>query len=461
MLNNNLILRSDSYKISHWRVYDEGTTSVYSYLESRGGRFSETVFFGLSYYLQEYLSRPITIDDIDEAESRFEKHFGNKAVFNREAWEYILTEHAGYLPLRIKAVPEGSVVPTRNVLMTIENTDPKCYWLTNYVESLLLKVWYPTSVSTLSREIKKVIYSYLEKTGDPTGLPFKLHDFGYRGVSSEESAAIGGASHLVNFMGTDTFVALEFIDHYYDMEMAGFSIPATEHSVMCQRGEEGELEMMERFLDAFGKGGGYPAIACVSDTYNIWRACKDYWGDKLKAKVVDLDSMLVVRPDSGDPVVVVVQVVETLNDAFGHTVNNKGFKVLNNVRVIQGDGINLESITAILEALTVRGWSADNIAFGMGGALLQSSVNRDTQKFAIKASSYVVNGERRDYQKNPVTDAGKRSKAGRLKLVQDENGVYTTVSEDDSRQDVLVTVFENGRLYNQSTFQEIRDRAAL
>lgn len=457
-----IITRTDSYKVTHWPVYKEGTEKVYSYLESRGGKFSETVFFGLTYYLREYLSAPIRKYHIDHAEKLFNMHFGNSKVFNRAGWDYILEKHGGFLPLTIKAVPEGMVVPTRNVLLTIENDDPNCFWLTNYVESVLLKLWYPITVATQSREIKKIINYYLEKTGDPAGIVFKLHDFGYRGASSEETAEIGGAAHLVNFMGSDTIVALDFLAEYYRIPMAGFSIPATEHSIMCQGGEGGELDMMQRFLNTFGKGGGYPAIACVSDTYNIWRACEQYWGGILKDQVIDLDSMLVVRPDSGDPVVVVTQVVETLDRAFGHTVNDKKYKVLNNVRVIQGDGVNLESITAILEALEVRGWSADNIAFGMGGALLQQ-VNRDTQKFAIKASSYVINGQQVDYQKNPVTDAGKRSKAGRLKLVYDERGIPTTVSESDPRPDLLQTVFSNGFINFDvlPTFEEIRDRAAL
>lgn len=459
MFGNNLILMTDSYKVTHWPVYPEGTEHVYSYLESRGGMFAETMMFASRYYTM-LLTKRITHDDIGRAERVFNLHFGDARVFNREGWEYIVDHHDGYLPLRIKAVPEGTVVPTRNVLMTIENTDPKCYWLTNYVETLLLKLWYPITVATLSREIKKVILDALVKTGTPALLPFKLHDFGYRGVSSEESAAIGGAAHLVNFMGTDTLIALEFIAMYYDEEMAGFSIPATEHSVMCARGENGENKMMNRFLDTFGQNSNYPAIACVSDTYNIWRACEQYWGGELKDKVLDLKNMLVVRPDSGDPVVVVVQVVETLDRAFGHTVNEKGYKVLNNVRVIQGDGINLDTVIAILNALTIRGWSADNIAFGMGGALLQQC-NRDTQKFAIKASSYIINGQQYDFQKNPVTDNGKRSKAGRMKLVRESSGVFTTVGEDDPRPDELVLVYEDGELFNIPTFAEIRARADL
>jgi nicotinamide phosphoribosyltransferase len=460
MRSTSIINRTDSYKVTHWPVYPDGIQSVYSYLESRGGKFTETVMFGTLYYLREYLSKPITRADIDYAEKRFLAHFGNTRVFNREGWEYIVDNYDGYLPIRIMAVPEGMVVPTRNVLMTIENLDPKCYWLTNYVETLMLKVWYPITVATLSREIKKLINGYLVQNGTPALLPFKLHDFGYRGVSSEESAAIGAAAHLVNFMGTDTLLALEFVDEYYGEPMAGFSIPATEHSVMCAQGEQGELAMMQRFLDSFGDWKDVPAIACVSDTYNIFRACEQYWGGELKERVQNLGSTLVVRPDSGDPVTVVVQVVETLDRAFGHTINEKGYKVLNNVRVIQGDGVNYDSIAAILDALHVRGWSADNIAFGMGGALLQQ-LNRDTQKFAIKASSYVIDYRQYDYLKSPVTDSGKRSKAGRLKLVRDDSGVLTTVNAHEPGEDILIPVFDKGEVLNAPTFAEIRKNAGL
>lgn len=455
-MRNNLILRTDSYKVTHWPVYPSGTEYLYSYLESRGGMFSETVMFGATYYLKEYLSTPITQDMIDYAEKRFLAHFGDAKLFNRSGWEYIVNAHGGKLPVRIKAVPEGMVVPTRNVLMTIENTDPKCAWLVNYLETLMLKVWYPITVATLSREIKKVVKDALEKTGDVSLLPFKLHDFGYRGVSSEESAMIGGMAHLVNFMGTDTFIAVEGALEYYGEDMAGFSVPATEHSITTALGEAGEVKQLERFIDAF-KNSTVPAIACVSDQYDIFRACKEYWGGELKGKVTALDKMLVVRPDSGEPATIVRQVVETLNEAFGHTVNDKGFKVLNNVRVIQGDGINLESIKRILDELIIRGWSADNIAFGMGGALLQQ-INRDTQKFAFKASSIIINGRQSDVQKRPVTDMGKLSKPGRLKLIRDE-GVLSTVSSSTFGKDILEVIYENGDVINAPFFAEIRDRA--
>jgi nicotinamide phosphoribosyltransferase len=422
-------------------------------MESRGGLFPETVWFGLTYYLKEYLSKQITMVDVDYAEERINKHLG-PGVFNRAGWERIVNVHNGYFPVRIKAAPEGTVVPTRNVLMTLENTDPELPWVTNYIETLLLKTWYPTTVATLSREIKKVIKKYLEETGDVAGLDFKLHDFGYRGVSSEESAAIGGMAHLVNFKGTDTMIALEAAMIYYGEDMAGFSIPAAEHSTITAWGEEFEYEAYENMIKQFGQGNLY---AVVSDSYNIYKACEEIWGTMLKEKVLAAPGVLVIRPDSGIPHEVVRQITEILGNKFGYTVNEKGYKVLNKVRVIQGDGITIEEINRILEALKIRGWSADNVAFGMGGALLQQ-VNRDTQKFAIKASSMIRNGRMVDIYKSPVTDNGKRSKRGRLKLVN-KDGVLETVTVHELGKDILETVWENGKLLVDPTLEEIRKRA--
>ena len=225
----NIILLTDSYKPSHWTQYPPKTQKIYSYLEARGGEFDETCFFGLYPILKNYLSRPISLNDIDEAEVLFSSHFGRN-IFNRSGWDYILREHNGYLPLEIKAVAEGSVIPNSNVLMTIENTDPNCYWLTNYVETILSQVWYPSTVASLSRHTKKIIGNALLKSGDLSGLPFKLHDFGFRGVSSLESAKIGGAAHLVNFQGTDTLPALKFLQQFYKAEMSGFSIPGDQEA---------------------------------------------------------------------------------------------------------------------------------------------------------------------------------------------------------------------------------------
>lgn len=453
----NPIIDSDSYKVSHYKQFPTGTTSVYSYGESRGGLYPETVFFGLQYYLKRYLSTQITMDMINEAERRFNKHFGGISFFNREDWEYIVTKHNGYLPLRIKAVPEGLVVPTRNVLLTIENTDDRCFWLPGYIETAIMRaLWYPSTVATISRECKKIIHKYLDETGDVAGLDFKLHDFGSRACTCVEQGAIGGMAHLVNFKGTDTMIALEAAEEYYGEDMAGFSIPAAEHSTITAWGEEFEYEAYENMIKQFGQGALY---AVVSDSYNIYEACENIWGTMLVDKVKAAPGMLVIRPDSGVPHEVVRQITEILGKKFGYTTNEKGYKVLNKVRIIQGDGINQDEIVRILEALKIRGWSADNVAFGMGGALLQQC-NRDTQKFAIKASSMVRNGRIKDIYKSPITDNGKRSKRGRLKLMN-VNGVLETLDIHQPGTDLLQTVWENGKLMVDQMFSDIREKANI
>lgn len=451
----NLVLATDSYKPSHWKQYPKGTRNVYSFLESRGGEFESTLFFGLQYILKRYLvGNVVTNEDIAEAREFFLQHYGTASIFNEQAWQRIVDVHGGRLPLRIKAVPEGSVIPTRNVLLTMENTDQELPWLTNYIETIISQVWYPTTVATLSREMKKTIQGFLEDTGDPTLIDFKLHDFGYRGSTSVESAGIGGAAHLINFKGSDTLAGIILARDYYNEKMAGFSIPAAEHSTITSWGQEGESDAYENMLDQFPSG----LVAVVSDSYNIYDACRNIWGKKLREKVLGRDGTLVIRPDSGDANEVLPKVFEILGEAFGATTNDKGYKVLNpKIRVIQGDGIDATSLRSILVTLKFRGWSADNIAFGSGGGLLQK-VNRDTCKFAIKCSSVDVNGEKRNVMKDPITDSGKRSKAGRLKLIRGQNG-YETVQENIPGTDQLVTVFENGELMREYSFEEIRLRS--
>jgi nicotinamide phosphoribosyltransferase len=444
------ILNTDSYKISMWCQMPPGTTGVYSYIESRGGRYDRTVFFGLQAFIKEYLLQPITQADIEIAEEILTAH---GEPFNRQGWQYILDKHGGYLPVVIRAVPEGTVVPVKNVLATIENTDPECFWLTTWLETALLRaIWYPTTVATQSWTIRQLILNYLEKTGDPNLIDFKLHDFGARGVSSLESAGIGGAAHLVNFMGTDTISGILFAREYYNAGVAGFSIPAAEHSTITSWGRDGEVKAYENMVKQFGKSGSIFAV--VSDSYDIFNAASKLWGEDLRQLVIDSGATVVIRPDSGDPVEVNRRLVEILGEKFGYTVNNKGYKVLNYVRIIQGDGINYQSINDILTALTELGYSADNIAFGMGGALLQQ-VDRDTQKFAMKASAVKINGEWRPIYKDPITDKGKVSKAGRVTLYKNFNGQYHSAVEDWP-EDCLETVFKNGQLITEYTFDQVR-----
>ena len=465
---DNLLLNTDSYKASHWLQYPPGTDATFFYVESRGGLYDRTVFFGLQAILKQYLSKPITHAEVDAARDLFSAH---GLPFNEEGWRYIVDQHHGLMPIRIRAVPEGTVVPVHNALMTIESTDPQAFWVPSYLETMLLRVWYPVTVATTSWHAKQTIRRFLELTSDdPEGqLPFKLHDFGSRGVSSVESAAIGGAAHLVNFLGTDTVSALLFAQAFYHEPMAGYSIPAAEHSTITSWGRENEVEAYRNMLAKFAKPGAL--VAVVSDSYDIYHAIRQHWGSTLRQQVIDSGATVVIRPDSGDPVTVVLKCLELLDEAFGHTMSAKGYRVLNHVRVIQGDGVNPDSIRAILEHITSAGYAADNVAFGMGGALLQR-LDRDTQKFALKCSAARVDGRWIDVYKDPVTDSGKQSKRGRLRLLRHrEYGQFRTVpvaaeayAMDDVSlplgfEDAMVTVWENGRLIHDDHLTAIRHRA--
>lgn len=460
MKRHNLLILTDSYKTTHFKQYPPNTEKIYSYFESRGGKYEQTCFFGLQYFLKEYLEgQVVTQEKIDAAAKLFSTHLGNDNLFNRAGWEYILKEYNGHLPVKIKAVPEGSVLPYRNVLMTIENTDSNCYWLTNYLESLLVQVWYPTTVATQSYHLKKLIKKYLEVTGSKenmTELPFKLHDFGFRGVSSVESAGIGGAGHLIHFSGTDTLYALQVIQDFYNTDAVhGFSVPASEHSTMTSWGKSNETAAYQNMLEQYPTG----IVSVVSDSYDIYKACEEIWGKTLKDKVLERDGRLVIRPDSGDVLEVILRLLSILEKTFGTTINEKGYKVLNpKVRLLQGDGVDAEAIEMILNAMQKNKWSADNIVFGMGGGLLQK-MNRDTLKFAFKCSYAEIDGKGKAIFKDPITDSGKKSKRGQLKLIENEIGNYQTVRKESKGIDLLETVFENGKILKEYGFEEVKRNA--
>lgn len=438
-LERSIIIDTDSYKVSMWKQYPPGTTHVYSYIESRGGMYPSTVLLGVQAFIIDRLLTPITREEIEFGAEFWEAH---GEPFNRAGWEYILEKHNGYLPLTIKSLDEGGVYPVGTPLVSVVNTDPLCHWLPTWVETPLLRaVWYPTTVATQSYSIKQLIKGYLEKSGDVGGLPFKLHDFGSRGVSSLESAILGGMAHLTQFSGTDTAISLLGANRFYDADMkaTGFSIPASEHSTITSWGRDNEALAYENMVKQFSKKGSIYAV--VSDSYNIYHAVDVIWGGRLAALVREAEGMLVIRPDSGDPVEVLPRLISSLNKNFGSVKNDKGYLVLNNVRLIWGDGINEQSIRSILRVIVdIMGFSADNIAFGMGGALLQM-VNRDTQKFAMKCSAAQINGEWVDVFKEPVTDPGKTSKKGIL---------------DTSNH---VIRYENGSIINKTNFDRIRSRS--
>jgi len=449
----NVLTDTDSYKYSHFLQYPPDTTHISSYIAARR---AETVFFGLQALLLEHWSRPITHADVDEAMTLV----GHGLPLNEAGFRRIVDEHNGYLPLRVEALPEGTVAPAGTPLVQVVNTDPAMPWVTSFAETALLRIWYPTSVATRSFRARQIIHQAFEMTSDApiSEELLKLHDFGARGASSEESARIGGCAHLTCFRGTDTVPALLHARRYYAERMAGYSIPAAEHSTITSWGREGETEACRNMLLQFGGPGRI--LAVVSDSYDLFSAVRNIWGGALKAEVQNSGGTVVIRPDSGDPAVVPVETVQLLGEIFGTTINGKGYRVLDPcVRVVQGDGIDVEMIRIILRNLAAHGYSAENIAFGMGGALLQR-VDRDTFGFAMKASARRDSkGNWHDVYKDPVTDPGKRSLRGRLAVVE-ENGQFLTVRQEAlfGRRNLLRPVWECGKLLERDSFTGIRQR---
>jgi nicotinamide phosphoribosyltransferase len=457
----NMILNTDSYKYSHFAQYPPGTKAISAYIESRpGGIHPHVLFFGLQMFLKDYLAKGISMDDVDEADELVSAH---GLPFNRPGWELLVKRHKGQLPLSIEALPEGIIVPSGTPLVQVKNTDPDFFWLPTFIETALLRgVWYPSTVATISHHVRGIISSFLDKTCDDPApvLPFRLHDFGARGTTSFEQAGIGGLAHLVNFMGTDTVSGIVFARRHYHEKMAGFSIPAAEHSTMTSWGEHREVDAYRNMIEQFGGPG--KMVAVVSDSYDLYRAVREIWGKTLNGEVKAMGGTLIVRPDSGDPTVVPIDAIDMLGESFGYTTNAKGYRVLHpSVRVIQGDGITPDSIKIILERMMRKGWSAENIAFGMGAGLLQK-LTRDTLRFAMKANARLDEGDHWvGVNKDPKTDPGKASKRDRQAVVLD-HGELDAVSLEDlgGRKNWLQPVWKNGELLVDWTLTEVRARAA-
>jgi nicotinamide phosphoribosyltransferase len=453
--NPNPLWGTDSYKDGHWPQYPSDTHYIYAYLCSRGGFWKHALWLGAQALLKsKFVGEFFTEQNIIDARANSFKHFGSDAVFNTKGWYRLLEKHQGRLPLRIRAPREGTLVPVKNVLMTIENTDPEFYWLTNWAETKLLHMWYPVSVGTLSFEIRQAIGKDLVRTGDPAGLDFKLHDFGFRGVSSDESAAIGGAAHLFNFHGSDTQIAIEYLQQYYGADMPAFSIPAMEHSTVTSWGRDAEKDAYRNMLMRNPTG----LAACVVDSYDTHNAVDHIFGDELREMVLRRNGTVVLRPDSGDPTVVLEDIFNSVANKFGFETNGKGWKVLpQQIRCIQGDGVNFQNILRINSHLIRNGWSMDNWGYGMGGALLQQQ-NRDTMRFAIKCCAINRGGEWQDVYKDPKTDPSKASIGGRLSLVDrsvDGAGDFVTVKDPSAYGNVLETIFEDGKLMKEVTYDEV------
>lgn len=433
-----LIAMTDSYKISHWNQMPDGTDEVVFYVEARGGKFDNIVIGGIE-YLMTKLQETVTRDDVAEMHEMSKAHFGQD-VFNRKGWDEVVAyqEKHGCLPIQIDAVPEGTVVPVKNAVLMVRCKAP-FIWLAGWFEPVILRaVWYTSTVATLSRECIKTIRHHLEQTSDlEVGsnefnfvLMTRLHDFGSRGVSSSESAALGGLAHLYNSMGTDTFESLYLAKNLFGAEMAGISVPAREHSTVTSWGCERETEAYLNSVKLFGNG----AYSVVYDSTDFKRAVREIEG--YKDEVIAKGGTLIVRPDSGDMFDNIEYALETLGEIFGYETNSKGFKVLNkHCRIIQGDGIDGPAvIDNVLTIMADIGWAAENIAFGMGGGLLQM-VNRDTCKWAMKMSAIKIDGVWHDVFKCPKGAEWKASKRGQLSLRRiDDGGFYTESKLADGSQ---------------------------
>lgn len=458
----NIILMGDAYKYTHWKQNPKNLNKIYAYIESRGTKLNinYTVFFGLQGFIKDYLEgKVIESWMIDEAKELLGQVFGTHEYFNENGFRRLLEKHNGKLPIKIKAVQEGKKVQLRNVLVTIENTDEEFPWIVQWIETMLLRaIWYPKGVATISAAIKDIEKKYAAICDAPLNI-FFLNDFGPRGVSSHESAEIGGAAHLVTYAGTDNVEAIRWAKSRYGNVACGYSVFATEHSTTTIYTKQGELIAYTYFLDSVPQD---KIISIVIDSYDTENAVKNLLGNKLKDKILSRMAPTVFRPDSGDPVLMSLNVTKWLWEIFGGTVNKLGFKVLNpKVRVIYGDGINLDSIDKICQNLIDNGYSTENIVFGMGGKLLQSSVDRDTFMDACKVCYALVGDIELDIYKDPKTDSSKKSKRGKLKLIK-INNVYSTVRmhEYPEINDELITVFENGKLVTEIDFATIQKNAS-
>lgn len=467
----NLMLATDVYKMGHMEQYPPGTTKVYSYLLARSDKkIPYTLFYGLQYYLKMLETKP-TVEMMTEFLDYRKSILGFGASSDIERKLAGLVE-LGYFPLKIKAVREGSIVPVRNVLMTIQNTHPDFYWVVGFFESLLLKVWNTCTVASYSKKLQDLCKQFAAGTCDNEGhVSFQVHDFGYRGCSSDETASLSGSAHLINFLGTDTIKAIKFVrENYGCQEPIGLSVPATEHSVMCAFEEKNEFQAFENLLGLYKSG----IVSVVSDTYNFWNVLTDF-APRLKERILARDGKVVFRPDSGDPLLVICGdpaapvghpawkgALRLLDEVFGSTKNSKGFKILNpKIGLIYGDGMYYERFKKILETMQQMGYASSNLVVGVGGLLLQQH-NRDDQGYAIKATFAEVNGEQRELLKDPITDAKKKSHKGLLSLLRDKNGMYSTKDQCTALEEesgLLEEVFLNGKITRPTTFDEIRNRS--
>lgn len=473
------VLYKDFYKADHRRQYPKGTEFVYSNLTARYSRLDgidKVIVFGIQYFIKDYLQRRFNDGFFKQPKEKvlgqYKRRMDTALGPNDIGIDHIGALHdLGYLPLRIKALPEGTRCPMRVPMLTIINTKPEFFWLTNFIETLLSNVlWHPMTSASIAAQYRNILDNYAKLTSDiPEFVDWQGHDFSMRGHSSFESSLVSAGAHLLSFTGTDTIPALDWLEHFYnanaDKELIGGSVPATEHSVMCMGSEKGEYETYHRLLtEVYPKG----IVSIVSDTWDYWNVITQTL-PHLYDQIMNRDGKLVVRPDSGDPVKILcgdyekkgaeaLGTIEALWNIFGGTTNSKGYKQLDpHIGVIYGDSITLDRARSICSKLADKGFASTNVVFGIGSYTYQY-VTRDTFGFAVKATHGMINGNPVDLYKTPKTDNGIKFSAKGLLKVNHDLSLSECVTPEEEEKGLLKTVFLDGKLINETSLSEIRKR---
>ncbi len=479
----NPLLLTDGYKVDHRRQYPTNTTLVYSNWTPRKSRIEgieEVVFFGLQYCIKKYIlhdfEKYFFNQPKEKVVAQYARRINNYLGANQVGTKHIEKLHdLGYIPMVIKALPEGVSVPMRVPMFTMYNTIPDFFWLTNYFETLISAViWMPCTSATLAKQYRKLLDKYaLETSSTPDFVDWQGHDFSMRGMAGIEAAVSSASGHLLHFKGTDTIPAIDFLENYYqaatDHEIIGGSVPATEHSVMCMGTVTHEIETFKRLITTVYPKG---VVSIVSDTWDLWKVLTEYL-PKLKKEVLNREGKVVIRPDSGDPVAIICGnpeaknvnerkgVVELLWDTFGGKINDKGFKELDpHIGAIYGDSITIHRATQICEQLKEKGFASTNIVLGIGSFTYQYNT-RDTFGFAMKATYGEVNGQGREIFKDPVTDDGTKKSAKGLLKIERKNNQYILIDQvnwEEEKSGELQEVFKDGKLVIDQSLAEIRTR---
>ena len=510
------MLLADFYKISHKKLYATESAIIYATWTPRKSRIegvNEVVTFGLQGFIKKYLidyfNENFFNRDIEEIKREYVRILSNTIGGDVETQHIEDLHKLGYLPIQIDSVAEGTLVPVRCPMFTIQNTLPEFYWVTNFLETLMsAEIWKPMTSATIALQYRKILDKWAEKTCDNnTHVDFQGHDFSMRGMSSVECSLTSGAGHLTSFKGTDTIPAICYLEKYYnadvEKEMVGTSIPATEHSIMCLNSygkENDEYDAFKRMITEVHPSG---FVSIVSDTWNLWEVLTDTL-PRLKSEIMNRDGRLVVRPDSGDPVDIICGlntkhndyylqsmkeknleyceqqfkgVIELLWDTFGGTINEKGYKVLDpHVGCIYGDAITLERAEQICQRLESKGFASSNIVLGIGSYTYNMNT-RDTFGFALKTTYARQDGKDMMLFKDPFTDDGvKKSQKGLVSVFRDEyfdeimyrdgytweekqEAIKLAESQNyDEHYEMLQTVFKDGKLLKDFSLSQIRER---